>query len=331
MNSNAPQSASAGHMRVMAAAGGVVELKQIPKPSPGRGEVRVQVIASSVNAAEEKLTSGAFVGRFLHARTSPLVLGWDFAGTVDALGEGVDDLVQGAAVWGHLAFAMTQKQGAYAEYITVARAELAAKPDAVPFHVAAASATVAMTSLQSMRDLGGLAEGNKVLIIGAGGGVGAVSVGIAKRLGGHVTAVCSTPDVERVKALGADVVIDRKQADPLAAEGAYDVVFDTPAVHSFGSCAKLLRAGGAYVTTLPDGALITGMMRALFSSKRCYFVQVASKRADLELVGEWLGDGLEMTIDSRHKIGDLDAALKRQNERGRVGRVVVDVADGWPG
>jgi NADPH:quinone reductase-like Zn-dependent oxidoreductase len=196
--------------------------------------------------------------------------------------------------------------------------------------VAAAAATVAMTSLQSLRDLGGLGEGGKALIVGAGGGIGSVAVGIGKRLGGHVTGVCSAKDVERVEALGADAVIDRRASDPFDAESAYDVVFDTPAVHSFGRCAKLLRAGGRYVTTLPDVALITGMARALFTSKHCHFVQVASKREDLELVGSWLSNGLEVTIDSRHKVADLDVALKRQADRGRVGRVVVDVAEGWP-
>ena len=133
-----------------------------------------------------------------------------------------------------------------------------------------------------------------------------------------------------VEALGADVVIDRRKSDAFDTESAYDVVFDTPAVHSFGRCAKILRSGGTYVTTLPDAALVTGMARALFTSKRCCFVQVASKRADLELVGSWLSDGLKVPIDSRHKIADLGAALKRQADRGRLGRVVVDVAEGWP-
>ena len=81
---------------------------------------------------------------------------------------------------------------------------------------------------------------------------------------------------------------------------------------------------------MPDVALVTGTARALFTSKRCHFVQVASKRADLELVGGWLSDGLEVPIDSRHKIADLGAALKRQADRDRTGRVVVDVAEGWP-
>jgi NADPH:quinone reductase-like Zn-dependent oxidoreductase len=313
----------------MGATGDSVEMIEIPKPKPGQGEVRIKVIASAVNPGEEKVISGDFVGRFLHAKTSPLVLGWDFAGTVDALGDGVTDIDEGTAVWGHLAYSMSQKQGAFAEYITLPREALAVKPDDVPYQVAAAAATVSMTGLQSLRDIGGLGEGGKALIIGAGGGIGLVAVGIAKRLGGHVTGVCSTKDVERVKALGADAVIDRKNADPLDVESAYDVVFDTPAVHSFGRCVKVLRAGGSYVTTLPDGALVTGMVRALFTSKHCRFVQVASKRADLELVGGWLSDGLEVTIDSRHKIADLGAALKRQADPKRVGRVVVDVAEGW--
>ena len=307
-------------MRAMAATGDRVEMTEIPKPTPGPGDVRVKVIASAVNPGEEKVIGGDFVGRFLHAKTSPLVLGWDVSGPVDV----------GAAVWGHLAYSPSQTQGAFAEYVTLPREAVGAKPDKVPYHVAAAAATVAMTGLQSLRDLGGLGEGAKALIIGAGGGIGSVAVGIGKRLGGHVTAVCGTKDVERVEALGADAVVDRTKSDPLDAESAYDVVFDTPAVYSFGRCAKTLQAGGTYVTTQPDAALVTGMARALFTSKRCRFVQVASKRADLELVGEWLSDGLDVRIDSRHKIADLGAALKRQTDRGRVGRVVVDVAEGWP-
>lgn len=317
-------------MRVMGAIKDQVEMSEIPVPLPDRGEVRVKVICSAVNPGEKKVLSGDFVGRFLHAKTSPLVLGWDFAGTVDALGDGVTDVDIGTGVWGHLEFTWTQKQGAFAEYITIPGDELATMPDNVPYHLAAAAPTVVMTSLQSLRDLGRLGEGGKALIIGAGGGIGSVSVGIAKRLGAHVTGVCSTKDVERIRALGADEVIDRKQSNPLDVESVYDVVFDTPAVHSFGQCVKVLKPGGAYVTTLPNLALVTGMVRALFSSKRCHFVQVASKRADLELVGSWMNDGLEVPIDSRHKIADLGIALRRQNDRDRVGRVVIDVADGWP-
>ena len=317
-------------MRAMAATGDGVKMIELPKPTPGPGEVRVEVTTSSVNAGEDKVISGDFVGRFLHAKTSPLVLGWDFAGTIDALGDGITDIDEGVAVWGHLAYSPSTRQGTYAEFVTLPRQALAAKPDDVPYHVVAAAPTVAMTALQALRDHGRLGKGGKALIIGAGGGIGAVAVGIGNRLGGHVSGVCSTRDVARVETLGPDAVIDRNRSDPFAVESVYDVVFDTPAVHSFGRCAKVLRAGGTYVTTLPDAALLSGKLRALLSSKRCRFVQVASKRADLELIGGWLSDGLVVPIDSRHRIADLDVALKRQTDRERSGRVVVDVAEGWP-
>lgn len=316
-------------MRAMAATRDNTAMVEIVKPEAAPGEVQVRVIASALNPGEALVIHGALVGRFLHAKTSPLVLGWDFAGIAEALGDGVTDLKEGVAVWGHLAYTPSQKQGAFAEFITVPREAIAVKPDNVPFHVAAAAATVSMTALQSMRDLGGLVEDGKVLIIGAAGGIGAVAVGIAKRLGGHVTAVCSTRDVDRVQSLGPDAVIDRKKSDPLDAESAYDVVFDTPAVHSFARCAKLLRPGGTYVATLLSTRMFTGMARALFSSKHCRFVQVTSKRNDLELVAGWLSEGLQVPIDSRHRVADLRSALKRQADPGRAGRVVVDVSDGW--
>lgn len=317
-------------MRVMGASSNGVVMSTINKPIPKTREVRVKVSASAINPAEEKIVNGELVGRFLHAKTSPLVLGWDFAGTIDLLGEGVSDIDIGSRVWGHLAYTPTQKQGAFAEYITVPRKEIAALPENVPFHIAAAIPTSSMTSLQSLRDLGNLGEGKKALIIGAGGGIGSISIGIAKRLGGHVTGVCSTKDVDRVKALGADLVIDRKKEDPFKSDSAYDVIFDTPAVSSFAACSKIMNLRGVYVTTLPGLALMTGMVRALFSSKKCHFVQVASKKEDLELVGSWLSEGLEVHIDSRYKISELGEALKRNMDKNRIGKVVVDIDQGWP-
>jgi NADPH:quinone reductase-like Zn-dependent oxidoreductase len=317
-------------MRAMEVTSNGVKMIEIPKPKPGQGEIRVKVVTSVINTATERVIGGGFVGRFIHAKTSPLVVGWDFAGTVDTLGDGITGLDQGAAVWGHLTYSSSQKQGTFSDYITIPYRDIAIKPANISYHLAAAAATDAMTSLQSLRDLGRLSDGDKVLIIGASGGVGSVAVGIGKRLGGHVTGVYSTKDVAHVKTLGADAVIDRKNSDPLDVKSVYDIIFDTPSVHSYGRSAKALRPGGAYITTLPNTALITGMARALFTSKRCHFVQVASKQADLELVGGWLNDGLNVPIDSHFKIAELGAALKRQTDHGRIGRVVIDVAEGWP-
>ena len=285
--------------------------------------------AASTNAGEARVIGRDFVGRFLHAQTRPLILGWDFSGIVEELGEGVTGLNVGDEVWGHLQFTPGQKQGSYAEYLTVSPAEVALKPAGVSHQLAAASPTITMTALQSLRDCGRLSSGGRVLIIGAAGGIGAAAVGIAKQMGAHVTALCSTADVERVKAYGADTVIDRRKDNIFESDQTFDVIFDTPAVYSFGKCSRLLNKRGTYVTTMPAFTLLSGMLKSLFSSKRVRFVQVASKRADLELVSSWFAKGLSTTIDSTFKVAELAKALARQATPGRAGRVVVEVEGGW--
>ena len=133
-------------MQAMKIIDGNAVLTEIPMPTPSKGEVRIKVVASAVNPAEEKVIGGEFAGRFLHARNSPLVVGWDFAGTVDLAGDDVPDLAPGTPVWGHLPYSGSSKQGANSEYITIAQDQLAIKPDDVPFHIAAAAATIAMTA-----------------------------------------------------------------------------------------------------------------------------------------------------------------------------------------
>lgn len=301
----------------------------VPEPEAGPGEVLVDVVCSAVNPADLKVIDGGFTGRLLHASTSPLVIGYDVSGTVVSVGSGVTDLEPGDAVWGHLPYSGSNAQGAFAERVTLPRDQLARLPDGVGHHEAAAAATVGLTALQSLRDKAGIGEGKRVLVIGAAGGVGSLAVGIGKRLGAEVVGVCSTPDVDRVKELGADRVIDRKKDDALADDARYHMVFDTPAVHSYGACVGVLEPDGAYVTTLPSPGLVVGMLRTLFSSRSCSFIAVASVRADLERLGEWLADGLQVPIDSRVPVGELSTALRRMTEKGRRGRVVVDVADGW--
>src|SRR5690606_27865650 len=118
-----------------------LEVGEVPRPRPGRGEVLVRVHASAVNPADKKVVTGSFAGRFLHARRLPLVPGYDFSGVVEAAAEDVTDLAPGAAVFGHLPYAPGTAQGCFAELVAVRRGELARKPDAVPHEIAAASAT----------------------------------------------------------------------------------------------------------------------------------------------------------------------------------------------
>lgn len=269
----------------------------------------------------------------MHSRTEPLILGLHFSGTVVEKGPEVDDYQVGNAVWGHLQYQPGQEQGSYAEYITVAADACARQPKNVSLEQCAAAATETMTALQAMRDVGGLEEDMQVLIVGAGGGVGSAAVGIAKKLGAIVTAVCGSKDVARVQALGADRVVDRAKEDPLAGDSKqmhYHVIFDTPSVYLARQCLSHLYHGGAYISTLPSWSWVVGLVMSQFTSKKVAMVEVKSKKDDLELIGEWLQQGLVdcNTIDSQFKIKDMDKALARHEDR-LAGRVVLQVKGGW--
>jgi NADPH:quinone reductase-like Zn-dependent oxidoreductase len=302
---------------------------ELPVPAPAAGEVRVRVDHAAVNPADHKVLSGAFAGRFLHARSVPLVVGYDFSGTVDAIGAGVTSVGEGDEVFGHLAYAGSTRQGTFSERVTIAETNVARKPPSVSHELAAVAATAGLTALQGLRDAGGLTAGGRALVYGASGGVGSLAIGLAKRLGAEVTGVCSTHAVELVRELGADVVVDREKQDPMAIDGPFDVVFDTPAAYSFGRERHRLSPGGVYVTTLPSPRLFAGKIAALFFSQRCAMLVVASKRADLATLGEWLAEGLQVPIDARYQVREVAAAVDRVAGGQRSGRIAIDVAGGW--
>jgi NADPH:quinone reductase-like Zn-dependent oxidoreductase len=302
---------------------------EYPTPEPGRGEVLVRVARSAVNPADLRVSSGEFVGRFLHARVSPLVVGYDFSGSIARCGEGVDGFKVGDEVFGFLPYSGKTTQGAFAELICVGADAMARKPQAISHEVAAAAATPGVTALQVMRDLGGLRKGGRVLLIGAAGGVGSLAVGIAKKLEAKVVAVCSTYAVDFVRGLGADEVIDRRKQDPMTVAGPFDVVFDAAAAHGFGACKHLLAPGGAYVTTLPSPGVFLGKLRAMLSGRRCEFVAVKPLRRDLEQLATWVGEGMRAPVDARFPVKNLKQALDRLSKGEVRGRLVVEVDGGF--
>jgi NADPH:quinone reductase-like Zn-dependent oxidoreductase len=258
-----------------------------------------------------------------------MVVGYDFSGVIDLCGSGVTDLKPGDDVFGFLAYSGSTRQGAFAEMLTANRDEIALKPKEVSHEVAAAAATPGATALQCLRDLGGLREGGRVLIIGASGGVGSLAVGIAKQLKAHVTAVCSTYAVDCVKGLGADEVVDRRKQDPMTVPGPFDVVLDAAAAHGFLACRHQLAKSGAYVTTLPSPGVFIGKAFAALSSQRCEFITVKSKAKDLEQLATWIRDGLQVPIDARFAVRDLAAALDRLGKGEVRGRLAVQVEGGF--
>ena len=300
---------------------------EVPILLPQPGEVRVRVAASALSPADFKVVLGLF--KFLHARNFPLVVGYDFSGTIEALGPGVVDFKIGDDVFGFLPYGMANHQGAYAETLVAQVEELALKPAGVSHIQAAASATAGLTAIQSLRDLGGL-KGNhtRVLVTGVSGGVGSLAVDIAKRMGASVTAVGSGKGLELARQQGAETLLDRKNQNVLLeAHGPFDVIFDAAAGYRWRQWKKALKPGGVFVTTLPSLAFAVDKILSLFSSTSVGFVLVKGKKADLTLLAELLADVLKMPIDSVIPVRDVAKGLTRLKNGEVLGRVAVEVAN----
>ncbi len=322
---------SAATMKAMAAAdyGPLDRLASInaPQPTPGRGELRVRVVASALNPADYKVILGII--KFLHARNRPLVLGYDFSGVVDAVGPKVSDFAAGDEVFGFLPYGPGNARGAFAEYLVARSDQVARKPASVGHELAAAAATTGLTAIQSIRDLGRLPrEGAECLVTGVSGGVGSIGIGVARRLGAKVTAVGSGAGLELARRLGASAALDRtKESLPGDLRDRFDVIFDAAAAYRWGQWHRALRRGGAFVTTLPSAAFAVDKLRSLFSSTRVHFVNVKSRPDDLRLLASWLEDGLEVPLAATIPVRDIAKGLAQLQKSG--GRIAVQVADAF--
>jgi len=315
----------------------------VPKPVPAKDEVLVKVKSSALDTTAKPIIEKEMpMAFFIHKLKDPLYLGYHFSGTIKAVGsqDEVSDLKVGDDVFGFLQYAPSQTQGAFADYITVKHNECAIKPSGIDFDVAAASTTEPVTALQALRDKGGLRKGanrqQKVLVVGAAGGVGSAAVQIAKKLfGAHVTAVSSTKNVEQVKSkFGAHAVIDRSiepgYVQKLIEEKAqFDVILDAPCVLP-SSATKLLKPKGVIVTTAPTGTMYLNQSKMALSSKKATWISCNSNREDLDTIGELLTgeDKLVVPIDSKFKVKDIAKAMAKHAD-GHNGRVVIQVENGW--
>ncbi|MEO8069684.1 MAG: NAD(P)-dependent alcohol dehydrogenase [Flavobacteriales bacterium] len=300
----------------------------VPLPEPGRGEVRVKVHTSAINPADFKVVLGSM--KFLHARNKPLIVGYDFSGTIVAVGAGVKDDAVGDEVFGFLPYSPMNRRGAFAEFLIARSSDLAIKPSPVTHAQASAVATSGVSALQAMRDLGGLRSGHRVLITGASGGVGLLAVSIARRLGASVTAVGSGRGLELARLHGAEAVIDRKAGSVLnALKGPYDVIFDPATAYRWRTMKPYLKPGGAFVTTLPSVAFFIDKLASLFSSTRVGFLNVKARPADLNQLAEWMMSGMQVTVDHTIPVRDVAKSMAKLKNGGVVGRIVVDVKDSF--
>ena len=301
----------------------VVELRAVDKPVPTEDEVLVRVRAVSLNLADwYEVTGRPYVGRTQMGLRKPKSnrLGVDYAGTVEAVGGNVTEFRPGDEVFGG-------RNGAYAEYVC-ARADRAIvpKPANVTFEEAAAVPIAAITALQGLRDKGQLQPGQKVLINGASGGVGTFAVQIAKSYGPEVTGVTSTQNIDLVRSLGADHVVDYTRTDFLGDGQRYDLILDTIGNRSAQDLKRALAEGGkAAVVGFTSVPKLMGI--SLRGGKAIAMVSAHAAAKDLELLSELIQTGkVRPQIDRRYPFAEIPAAIAYLEHGHARGKVVVGAA-----
>lgn len=308
----------------------VLALGDIEKPVPGDDEILVRVHAAGVNPADWHFVRGTpYLIRFLTGLRVPreIRLGLDFAGTVEAVGSNVSGLQPGDEVFGN-------NFGAFGEYLTVHRdGAIVRKPPGVSFAQAASAPTAALTALQALRDAGGIQSGDRVLVNGASGGVGTFAVQIAKHYGAHVTGVCSTRNLEMVRSIGADAVIDYTRENFTAGEQRYDLIIDLVGNHSLSDLRQVMTPEG---TTIMVGdsdiglwidpliGPVKGMIYSAFISQEFVPFITSPTQPDLGFLGELMQSG-EVTpvIDRRYPLGEVPDAIRYIEQGHARGKVVI--------
>jgi NADPH:quinone reductase-like Zn-dependent oxidoreductase len=226
----------------------VLQLREVDKPSVADDEVLVKVHAASIQQTDTNFRSGTpFLARVLAGLFKPKnqILGCDYSGTVEATGKNVEDYSVGDEVYGQV----FKRTGTHAEYVSVSTKEVTPKPKNLDFVEAASVGVAGTMALQCLRDHGEIRQGQKVLINGASGGIGTFAVQVAKSYDTEVTGVCSTSNIEMVKSIGADHVIDYKKEEFTERAGEYDIIFDAVRKNTFANCKNALTSKGIYVTT----------------------------------------------------------------------------------
>jgi NADPH:quinone reductase-like Zn-dependent oxidoreductase len=310
----------------------VLRIEDIEKPVPGDDQLLVKVHAAAINPLEWHYMRGTpYIMRLDTGLRKPkdTRLGVDYAGTVEAIGRNVTQFKPGDEVFGG-------RTGALAEYVTAAADRaVVLKPANLTFEHAAAVPIAAITALQGLRDKGKVQPGQKVLINGASGGVGTFAVQIAKSFGAHVTGVCSTRNLELVRSIGADEVIDYTQENFTEGEQRYDVILDLVGNHPLSAYRRVLEPDGIHVLVGGGGpdagnwiGPLSGPLKALISSPFVHHEHATLlaelNKEDLTILADLMQSGkVTPVIDRRYPLSETAEAI-RYLETGRArGKVVI--------
>ena len=307
----------------------VLKLEEVEKPTPGDDEVLVEVRAASVTYSILMLVKGEpFVGRLMGlGLTKPKlkIPGADIAGRVVAVGAKVRNFKTGDDVYGDLS---NCGRGGFAEYVCAPENALALKPVNISFEEAAAVPEAALVALQALRDSGQIQAGQKVLVYGASGGIGTFAVQIAKYFGAEVTGVCSTRNIELVRSLGADHVVDYTKEDFTQNGSSYDLIVATAGYRPIFDYKRALSPGGIYVSTggamaQTFQALLLGPLISIGGDKKLGAMLVKPNQ-DLDFMKELIEAGkVKPVIDRCYPLSETAEALRYYGEGHARGKVVI--------
>ena len=308
----------------------VLKFEEIEKPTAGDDEVLIRVRAAAANPLDYHLMGGAYLMRLTTGllKPKPTIQGADLAGEVEAVGRNVKRFRPGDPVFGGV-------RRAFAEYVCAPESRLAVKPVNLTFEQAAAIPVAGLTALQGLRDKGRIQPGQKVLINGAAGGVGTFAVQIAKSFGADVTGVCSTRNVELVRSIGADRVIDYTRDDFTRSAQRYDLLLDCVGNRPLSACRRVMtpkatfvavgvRPGGRWVGPLP--CLLKLLVSSWFVSQRVVFFVASIKADDLIVLRELIeANKLTPIIDRRYPLSEAAEAIRYLKAGHARGKVVIAV------
>jgi len=307
----------------------VLRLNEIEKPVPKDNEVLIRVHAASVNPLDYHVMRGIpYLMRLGGGLFRPKDngMGVDVAGHVEAVGTNVKEFKPGDEILGAC-------NGAFAEYACANEKSVIKKPVNVTFEQAAAVPIAGFTALQGLRDQGLIQQGQKILINGAAGGVGTFAVQIAKSLGAEVTGVCSTRNVEMVRSIGSDHVIDYTQEDFTRNMNKYDIIFDLVGNRSLYACKRALKTQGTLVIVGsqskgrllgPLGRALRGLLISRFVSQKIKIFMARWSKEDLKTMYELLESGkVKPIIDRYYNLSEVSEAIRYLEEGHARGKIII--------
>ncbi|MFQ4145393.1 NAD(P)-dependent alcohol dehydrogenase [Chlorogloeopsis sp. ULAP02] len=300
----------------------VLRYEDVAPPKIKPDQLLVKVHAACINPIDWKIRKGML--KVITGNKFPMILGLDLAGEVVEVGTKVTRFAIGDQIYG----SVKVPGGAYAEFAAIQENQAALKPKNMSYEQAATLPVAALTALQALRDLGKIRAGQTVLVNGASGGVGIFAVQIAKVFGAEVTGVCSTKNLDLVKSLGADNIIDYTRQDFTQDTFQYDIVFDVVAKKSFADCKKVLKPNGIYVTTIPTPQnILPGILSTLIPGKKAKFVLAKPNPQDFAYLNELIEAGkIRTVIDRTYPLQELAAAHNYSESERAVGKIVIAIA-----